>query len=225
MLMETLSTASSEEHTGRAGDTVQALAECLRQKILSGELRAGERIRESTIAGFLNVSRAPLREALRLIEHSGLIEKTPNRSYVVVTFNDHDIYELATLRTALEILAARLALQRAQTAPALEAAIQVLKMAVQSRDLKAIAASDRRFHEVLVECANHKRLLISYRGLRDQIELAMLNVQRDETNIARIAERHSKLVAMVGRPDAFIEELSRHIREGMGIADISSLGE
>ena len=215
---------ADDESPGRSGDMVQSLADHLRQKILAGELRAGERIRESSIATALNISRAPLREALRLIEYGGLIEKTPNRSYVVATFDQRDIHELATLRTALEILAARLALQHSNTASALAAAIPALEEAAEARDLKALAAADRRFHEILVECAEHKRLLTSYRGLRDQIELAMLNVQRREPNIAEIAERHKKLVELAGKPDKFVEALTRHIREGMGIADISVLG-
>lgn len=219
-----LASASSEDQQGRTGDTVQALTDHLRQQILAGELPAGERIRESTIAKKLNVSRAPLREALRLIEHGGLVEKTPNRSYVVTIFTRQDVHELATLRTALEILGARLALQRSHTAPALAAALPALELAAQARDLKALAAADRRFHEILVECAEHKRLLISYRGLRDQIELAMLNVQRREPNIDQIVDRHRQLVELANRPDEFIETLARHIREGMGIADISNLG-
>ncbi|NNU61043.1 GntR family transcriptional regulator [Ochrobactrum soli] len=218
-------TPSDEQNDpqGRTGDMVQILATSLRGKILSGELPAGQRVRESSIASDLNVSRATLREALRLIERGGLIEKSPNRSYIVVSFNERDIFELATLRTALEVMGARLALQRSYTSSALAAAIPAIASAAENRDLKSLAAADRRFHEILIECADHRRLLESYHALQDQIELAMLNVQKHELNIAGIADRHARLVALATNPDKFVEELYRHIREGMGVSDISVL--
>lgn len=213
---------SESTWAGRPGDTVQSLFSLLRRDILDGTLPAGERIRESVLAANMGVSRAPMREALRLIEQNGLIEKTPNRSYVVASFTRGDIVELATLRATLEVMAARLALQRLDTAEILSEAIAPMEQAAGQNDLKALAAADRFFHGTLVKCSGHSRLLKAYHALQDQIELALLDVQRRERSAAKMVDRHRRLVALAPDPDAFVDALKRHIREGMGIADYST---
>src|SRR5690606_8944121 len=91
----------------QVGSLVDEARQQIRRNILTGRLRPGERLRDSVLAEALGVSRSPVREALRLLEQAGLVEKTNNRSYRIPAFAPEDIKELAALRAADEVLAIR----------------------------------------------------------------------------------------------------------------------
>src|SRR5690606_6928498 len=88
----------------------QQAAEVVRRRILSGEIKPGEKLREEKLAGELGISRPPLREALRLLESEGLLEALPRRGVTVAPLSEKDAWEIATLRSALERTAMELAL-------------------------------------------------------------------------------------------------------------------
>ncbi|MBV9768355.1 MAG: GntR family transcriptional regulator [Bryobacterales bacterium] len=100
---KTKSKASSQ--TARA-----ALA--LREMLLQGRFRPGERIREVPLAAELKVSRIPLHLALERLAHEGFLEIRPTRGFVVQRFSTEDIYDAIELRGLLEGAAARLAAER-----------------------------------------------------------------------------------------------------------------
>lgn len=84
----------------------------LRQLIMDGELRAGDRLSEVRLAARLEVSRTPLRLALAQLEHEGLLEPVPGGGFVVRSFNGRQVLDAIELRGVLEGQAARLAAQR-----------------------------------------------------------------------------------------------------------------
>jgi GntR family transcriptional regulator of vanillate catabolism len=84
----------------------------LREMILQGHFRPGERIREIPLAASLGVSRIPLRIALERLGHEGLLEVRSTRGFVVPQFSRADIYDAIDLRGSLEGVAARLAAER-----------------------------------------------------------------------------------------------------------------
>jgi GntR family transcriptional regulator of vanillate catabolism len=84
----------------------------LRQLIMDGELRAGDRLSEVRLAGRLEVSRTPLRLALAQLEHEGLLEPVPGGGFVVRSFSGRQVVDAIELRGVLEGTAARLASQR-----------------------------------------------------------------------------------------------------------------
>ena len=86
----------------------QEVVDEIRQKILSGEFRAGDRMKENEIAESFGVSRGPVREALRQLEQEGLVKYERNIGCSVAKVSREDIYEICLLRATLEILAARL---------------------------------------------------------------------------------------------------------------------
>ena len=94
------------------GDLVAAE---VRQAILSGAIAPGERLKQEALADDLNVSRIPVREALRILEAEGLIESTPGRGSRVVTITKDDATDVLVVRGTLEGLAARLAAARVTT--------------------------------------------------------------------------------------------------------------
>ena len=84
----------------------------LRDLILSGELKAGERLSELAIVDRLGVSRTPVRTALLRLEEEGLLEAIPSGGYTVRHFSEADIFDAIETRGTLEGLAARLAAER-----------------------------------------------------------------------------------------------------------------
>ena len=91
-----------------APSLVHLAVESIRDMILSGRLSPGDRLIEERLTEELGISRPPLREALRLLEQEGLIETRPRRGAVVATLTDQDVFEILTLRSALERLAVEL---------------------------------------------------------------------------------------------------------------------
>src|ERR1700736_5574768 len=84
----------------------------LREMLVQGRFRPGERIREVPLAAELKVSRIPLHLALERLAHEGFLEIRPTRGFVVQRFSTEDIYDAIELRGLLEGAAARLAAER-----------------------------------------------------------------------------------------------------------------
>src|ERR1700728_394686 len=84
----------------------------LREMLVQGRFRPGERIREVPLAAELKVSRIPLDLALERVAHAGCLEIRPTRGFVVQRFSTEDIYDAIELRGLLEGAAARLAAER-----------------------------------------------------------------------------------------------------------------
>lgn len=205
---------SGKKKPGRAGDLVHIAWNAIRAQLLSGSLVPGDRIREVEIARELGISRAPVREALRMMEQKGLVTKTPNLSYIVVTLTERDIYELMTMRVALEGLAAKLSFRRARTIEAMTAALSDMREAVRRNDYVATIASDKAFHLAMIEGADHDRLREAYATLTDQMHLAFVGFSSRRPDLARIVKDHELLfdLAVDGTSEDLVEELVRHIQ-------------
>ena len=96
---------------GPSSQTVNALLK-LREFILGGEIKAGERMSELLLVERLGVSRTPIRAALVRLEQEGLLRALPSGGFVVDAFNERDIHAAIEIRGTLEGLAARLAAER-----------------------------------------------------------------------------------------------------------------
>lgn len=208
----------------RASGLVERIRDELHRAIVSGRLAPGSTLTESLIATEMEVSRAPVREALRLLEESGLVEKTPNRPYRVAEFTETDLVDLASLRIALEELAVRLAIGSEPDLTAARAALEQMRSASAKGSTYEIIAADRAFHEALIWAAGNPRLTAAYTRLRDQIQLALLtNLADGSPVLADIHERHvdflDRYLATVrgGDPNVLLPLLESHVAGGMGV--------
>jgi DNA-binding GntR family transcriptional regulator len=205
----------------RAGLLVSDIHARIREAILAGLVEPGQPLRDSTLAEQMQVSRSPVREALRMLEQSGLVTKRPNRPYVVVEFDETDVRELAGMRAALETLAVRLIVHRGEPVSGFEDELAALRAAVEGGIASTIVRADRRFHRAVVNAAGNHRLTTSYDGLRDQIVLAMLSSDAPARGHAGLVQRHvdlvAELVGAIGSGDAgeVIARFERHILDGM----------
>jgi len=141
--------------------------ERLLEGILSGRYPPDARIVETQVARELGTSQAPVREALRGLQALGLVEITPFRGARVRRPTPQELLEAYAVRSALESLAARLAVPRL-TEPALDrlsAAVEAMQAAARAEDRRGLAEADARFHGTIVDLAANATLTKVWRSL------------------------------------------------------------
>jgi DNA-binding GntR family transcriptional regulator len=145
--------------------------EMLRKMILNGTYKPGERINQVQLAEKLQISRGPLREALRMLQNEGLIRHETNRGTFVSTLSEDDAWEIYTLRALLEGEAAQLAMLRLtpQDYEQLENLLTDFHQAYMDHDLEQMAGCDIRFHKKIVEASGHYRLRQMHQQLDIQV--------------------------------------------------------
>jgi DNA-binding GntR family transcriptional regulator len=203
-----------------ATSLVELAARRLRGEILSGALLPGERLVEEQLTRRFGTSRAPLREALRLLGQQGLVEHLPRRGVRVAELSARDIDELFGLRDALEQYAIRTALAGGRTPePAalqrLTAAVERMEQAISGGGPLAQPTAHREFHLALVALAGHQHLLRVYEPVLLQLELYMATNMRREAQLrspTEGAQRHRRLYEAITRGDVeqVLAELDRH---------------
>lgn len=133
----------------------------LRELIVGGELKPGQRIAEMSLVERLGASRTPVRMALVRLQEEGLLESLPNGGFVVKDFSEADIVDAIEVRGTLEGLAARLAAERGVT-PMLQAEVRacldridalLAQPALTDETFSGYVEQNGRFHKLLVEMA------------------------------------------------------------------------
>jgi DNA-binding GntR family transcriptional regulator len=171
---------------------VETVTSRLRDDILSGELAPGDRIVEEQLTRRFGISRAPLREALRLLGQQGLVEHLPRRGVRVATLSETEVGELFELRDVLERHAITVALRGLDLdLTDMDAALDMLAGAVDSGDSLVAAAAHRRFHLALVELAGQRHLRSAYEPVLAKLQLYMA------TNLQREANQRSPMEGLV----------------------------
>lgn len=202
----------------RSQSLVELVTDQLRGDILSGALEPGERLVEGQLTQRFMISRAPLREALRLLVEQGLVEHLPRRGARVTTYSARDFDELFAVRDALERFALSL-VQEQEAAEldtrAVEAALTTLADAADRGDRLAASNAHRAFHLALVAMADSRQLLIAYEPLIVKLQIYMAANLRREADTSSPAEgvrRHQRLLDAVLSGDRVRigEELDRH---------------
>ena len=186
----------------------------LSREILSGRTDPGERLVEEQLTRRLGISRAPLREALRLLAQQGLVEHIPRRGVRVATLSDDDFRELYEVREVLERHAVSLIRPGADLA-GLTAALEVMRKATETGDRLAVADAHRRFHVEVVTLGGNRQLVALYESVLVRLQLYMAVNLRREAEVAEPADgvhRHQRLLAAVAEGDrtAIVAALSAH---------------
>ncbi|BCJ62164.1 GntR family transcriptional regulator [Micromonospora endophytica] len=189
----------------------------LTREILSGRSDPGERLVEEQLTRRLGISRAPLREALRLLAQRGLVEHIPRRGVRVATLSDRDVRELYELRDVLERFAVRTAVpvRRESDLAGLGAALDQMREATRAGDRLAVAESHRAFHVALVALAGNRQLSVVYDSILVKLQLYMaINLRREAEEAEPLdgVHRHERLFEAVagGDPEAVLAVLSGH---------------
>ena len=194
--------------------TVDALAADLRRRILDGDLTPGSPLREEALAREYDVARHSLRSAMRALQGEGLVRIEPNRGARVTSLSPDDVRGLSELRTALEIEAARMALERG--GGSLPAAVhaagdRLASLCGRARpSWGAVAEAHEALHHSIVEAAGSPRLEAVHRQAGAELRLFVLQLPPAWT-FERIRADHLGLLAALERDGA--EALRPHIAE------------
>ena len=163
----------------RATLTDQALRK-IRDAIRSGKLKPGEHLVEMQLADEMQISRFPIREALRYLEKEGLVETKPFKGTHVAQLTEKDMEELYSLRSSLEELAVRILIEHLDEKKinVLEKIIQSMQKASLNGNLDRMISEDLRFHQTICELSGHRKLLEIWRTLESQLQV-FLTIEKD----------------------------------------------
>jgi DNA-binding GntR family transcriptional regulator len=148
---------SNPQHSDPPGDLI---ADSLRARIMSGDLKPGERLREDGVAEEHGVSRVPVREALRRLESEGFVTLTRYRGATVSETSRRDSLELMQVRRGLETMAARLAAE-AHGGPVADELLSVVergRRAGENEQLDQLPPLIMQFHELVARASGNRQL-------------------------------------------------------------------
>ncbi len=190
----------------------------LKYEILSGATDPGERLVEEQLTRRLGISRAPLREALRLLAEQGLVEHTPRRGSRVATLSDRDVHELYAVRDVLEqhVVASAIPLVAPANLDGMRAALLTMRSAADSGNRLVIADAHRGFHVALAALGGNRQLSLVYDQILTKIQLYMaVNLRREAETTADPLDgvrRHERLLVALetGDPQVVLTALATH---------------
>ena len=168
----------------------------LRQEILTGKLKPGERLREIQLADKMGVSRTPIREAIRMLELEGLVKMLPRKGAEVAQITEKDLNDVIEVRTALEQLAIELACKKITSEEIfkLKANVIEFKNAVESTDVSTLAKIDVGFHDIIFNATDNKRLIQLLNNLREQMYRYRLEYLKDSAVHSMLIEEHKEII-------------------------------
>ena len=187
----------------------------LRQAILMGELKPGERLMEIHLAQKLGVSRTPVREAIRKLELEGLVLMIPRKGAVVAEITISDLEDVLEVRIALEELAMRYACKR--ITPEQLAQLKNLagdfKRSLYGNDVAACAQADVAFHDAIYAATGNRRLVQILNNLREQMYRYRMEYLKDRQTHTALLKEHEEILKALEEKDEehAIDVTCRHV--------------
>ncbi|MDD6043898.1 MAG: GntR family transcriptional regulator [Eubacteriaceae bacterium] len=175
----------------------------IRDRILKGEYKIGEKIKETQIAGELRVSRTPIREAFKQLENEGLIDYIPNRGCFAKGFTKQDIEDLYAVRKALEVLAVEWAVNRIDDKQLKELKEQsdLMEFYTLRNDQKKVLEINADFHNVIYNATGSRFMAQILRSYKDYINQTRKAIFYEEQYLADIYEEHKRILVAVTEKD------------------------
>lgn len=182
----------------------------LREAILRGDLRPGERLMELQLAAKLGVSRTPIREAIRMLEQEGLAVTTPRKGAEVAGMTLKDMEDVLEIREALDDLAVRIACDKIsdEQLQDLINAKNSFEESTKTGDVKQIAQADVIFHDVIYDATGNPKLVTLLSNLREQVYRYRVEYIKDSNNYPILIAEH----------EAIVEGLRLHDRKAVTMA-------
>lgn len=188
----------------------------LREAILNGTLKAGDRIVESDLAQMFNVSRTPVREALRALEAEGLLERVPRKGLFVKGVTKEDVEEIYLIRMALESLAMSKAVVHITPAEInrLSKLIDQAKKYAYTGQSEKLFSAHKEFNDILVKACRMPRLIKLVKVYMEYLEqFRAISLSKRERQVAASKEHEGIFQAVVERDPQRVEmAVKRHLQ-------------
>lgn len=192
-----------EENTNEYLPLRDVVFNTLRESILKGEMKPGERLMEIHLADKLGVSRTPIREAIRKLELEGLVTMIPRRGAEVAQISPKGLQDVLEVRQALDALAMELACERItqEEIRRLRHACDRFREVTRTRDAVQIAQADVELHDIIVQAGGNERLAQMVGNLSQQMYRYRLEYIKDISQHGRLIEEHEEIFRCVSTRD------------------------
>lgn len=197
---------------------VERVANLLSDAIIKGQMKPGDRLSESVIAREMGLSRAPVREAARLLESSGLVAYQPNRGFFVRKISAQQLDDLYDLRIAIEVAAARRVLRYGDDAllDGLREQYETLKAVSNTEtDMHVQVEADMEFHRRMILASGNPRFLKIFDQIARETELSIVVIGTLYGDPEWIAETHVPILEALAARDepGVVAAIEYHIGE------------
>ena len=187
----------------------------LRQAILKGELKPGERLMEIQLANKLGVSRTPIREAIRKLELEGLVLMIPRKGAEVAEITEKSLRDVLEVRRALEELSVQIACDRITPLQIEElrvAALAFEEVAIDG-DITKVAEADVDFHDIIYLATDNQKLIQLLNNLREQMYRYRIEYLKRRDFHAQLIKEHEQIIEMIEqkRKEDATKIMSAHI--------------
>jgi DNA-binding GntR family transcriptional regulator len=199
------------------------VAASLRRRVVSGEFKPGDQLREFQLAAEYAVARPTIRAALQQLALTGLVRRTANRSAVVPGLTAGEVVDLFQVRALIELEVVRRVHHSGSTPQAAAEALRRLESFSPATDWADVVEADLAFHRALAQSSGSKRLLRLFELLEDEIRLAIAQLRPAYGAPAELAQEHRELLSAIESSDGDnpVALMERHLDRAMAdlIAD------
>jgi DNA-binding GntR family transcriptional regulator len=214
----------------RSSTLTEKVTDAIVLAVMERRIPFGSRLVESELSRALNVSRVPVREALRLLESQGVVANTPYKGMCLMTVDDKKLHEILSVRALLEERAVRLAISQlaAQhtTTDGLHKALKRMRQALEEGSAARMAAGDIGFHRAILAMTGNETLSAMWEIMARQFQMIVgIAWHSLDTERERNYQDHERLLALIEAQDAdaVAQAMSPHIMEGVeiGLRDLA----
>lgn len=189
-------------------------ARILREEILAGQFAPGERLNEVELSTRLGISRSPIREGLRKLADEGLLVLSPRRGAFVASFAPDEVGELMEFRTALDVMAARLAATRAteEQLAHLQVALDAATVAHKGR-AEAAPAWGEDFHILILHASANRRIIERGTEVHTALHLARFRSGSTPNRAQEAHDEHQQILDAIRdrQPEASARAMQEHL--------------
>ncbi len=186
----------------------ERILETIRDAILSGSLKQGEKVAEPELAERFGISRTPIREAFRQLESEGYLTVIPRKGAVVTAFSARDVEEFYAIKSILEGYAARMACDNLtpKELDKLTAINKKLRQLADQADIKNFFKIHNDFHDLFIRSANNDKLYEMISSLLKKFQRLRIASLSKQGRMYVSVEEHEKIIEAFRKKDANLAE-------------------
>lgn len=171
----------------------------IREAIILGELKPGERLMEVQLAEKMGVSRTPIREAIRKLELEGLVVMVPRKGAYVADLTKKDIIDVLEVRAVMDGLATQLAAERITEAEIkeLNKITEQFSVCVEKNNLQGIIKKDIEFHDLIYKASRNEKLFQINNNIQEMIYRFRVIYLKNYNPFRDVSKEHTRIVEAI----------------------------